>query len=367
MSRDRNLVIVNVALGGVVLILGLVLALRGDPVTAVNRDDLPRLYEDFPKDSIRRIELTKPTADGKDVLRLELRGQGRWELTSHYDYPTRAGAQRLLDAIADVRLRGEVTQRKETFEQYAGEHGWTEIKLTDVQGRELLAFGLGKYTYPETFLRVGGEGQERIVRALNISPGVARTDLGSWIETRLWPELTDQNAVKIEIEQRRDKRTLTFEKRDVPVEPAEGEDGKDAKAKDPKTESVWFMTSPKEEKAKKLALEDLLREFTGMRLEEIAAGATTAATNPTQGFDDPELIATFHHKDDQGKVHKAVLTVGKRVEGSESWYVQRAGARWVFVVSGTSVSRMRQLPGEFLEAAKPAVPAGDDDPKKDAK
>ena len=112
MSREQSLIRFNVVLGIVILALGLVLILRGEPVTRIDRDELPLLFDDLAKDQIRRIDLSKPTADGREALRLELAQSGRWELASHFGYPTQSGADRLLDAIASVRVRGDVRARR---------------------------------------------------------------------------------------------------------------------------------------------------------------------------------------------------------------------------------------------------------------
>ncbi|MDA1196220.1 MAG: hypothetical protein O2894_13705, partial [Planctomycetota bacterium] len=213
-SRMRSLTRTNLVLGGCALLLALILVVRPDTVASVDRDDLPLVFSGLPRDQIRRIEITQP---GSPAIVLQLGGSdGTWLLESHGKYPTQAGAARLLDAIGAARNRGDVTTRKDTFAKYAGDTGWTEVRLTDVQGNDVVQFGVGRYAYPEVFLRVGRGESERVVRALNITPGVARTEVRSWIETRIWPELSATDAVRIDVEQRKDGRTITLAKRGVP-------------------------------------------------------------------------------------------------------------------------------------------------------
>ncbi len=350
----RNIILVVIALG-----LALVLVLRPDTVTSVDRDDLPLVFEGFARAEVRRIDLAQPLAkEVQKPLRLQLgAGGGSWTLASHFQYPTQAGAARLLDAIASARSRGEVTRRKETVAKYAGDEGWIEVTLTDVQGKESVQFGIGRYVYPETFLRVGKGDDQRVVKALNISPGVARTDARSWIETRIWPDLSSTNAIRIDVEQRRDERTISIGKRGEPPADVEA-DVPDVVADD--ADKIWWVLSPVAGDAKKLATEDLLRGFTGVLIEDIVGGDATGGDAAKFGFDDPTLNVTLFHKVGD-KVSKAKLVVGSRVEGQDQWHVYRGGARWVFTVNASSLSRMRQMPADFL--APPPEPAKDADPK----
>ncbi len=360
-SRLRTLTRRNLILLGCVVVLGVILAVRPDVTASIDRDDLPEVFPGFASDQVRRIDLSRQGPDGPEALRLELAAGGNaWELASHFRYPTQAGAQRLLDAIAAARSRGDVTRREETFDRYAGENGWTEVKLTDVQGRESLAFAIGKYAYPETFLRVGSGPDARVVKALNITPGVARTEARAWVETRLWPELSSSNAVRIDVEQRPDQRTISLVKVDA-------KDAKKDGAKDGSKGAAaggWRMESPTPGEGKTIAVEDLLRQFTGILLEDIVAGDATGDVRKTFGLHEPELVVTLHHKTG-AKVDQHVLLVGGKVDGKDQWYVQRQGARWVFTVGASSLSRMRQMPDTFRESAAPAAADPDGEPEQD--
>ena len=367
-SRLRRLTHRNMILAGCVVVLGIVLAVRADTVTSVDRENLPAVFPDLQQDQIRRIELSRDGPNGPERIQLEAASGGNsWALTSHHRFPTQAGAARLLDAVAAARDRGVATQRQDMFERFAGDGGWIRVKLTDLQGRETHNFAIGNYKYPETFIRLGAAPEERVIRALNLSPGVARTDVRSWIETRLWPKLSSNNAVRIDVEQRRDERTITLVKRGTSEADAGMAIPPKAGAEEGAKDEGWYMASPEPGEGKSIATEDLLRQFTGILIEDIVAGDAEGNAAVSYGFDKPELVVTLWHRVGD-RVTKNVLLVGDKVEGKDEWYVQRKGARWVFTVGASSLSRMRQMPSTFREAdPEPAKDDGaKDEPKKDA-
>lgn len=349
----RNLVFFVLA-----LVLGAWVLLRPEPVTSARKESLPHVFEGFAQDDVRRIELAVAAKGEEPAKRLvvEMADADTWRLASHYLYPIQSGADRLLDGIAGARLRAVVTERQETFDTYAGDKGWIDVTLVDSRGRTLASFGLGRYQYPDTFVRLGAGEDARIVKATGVVPNMASLDPKSWIDTRVWPDLSSTKMIRIDVEQRRDKRTITIVKR--------GESAADlemgAPEKDPDGKLEYWVASPIEGDGNKIAVEDLAREFTGMLIEDIVAGPLTADEEQTYGFDDPELVVTFFHKEGE-KVTKHKLTVGRKAEDEELWYVRRGGAAWVFAVSaGTGINRMRQAPEEFIEAP-PSDGEGDGD------
>ena len=355
-SHLRSLERRNLVLGILAVVLVLILVFRPDNRTSVDKDTLPLVFTGFDTGSARRIDIERSGGPGSPVQRISLQRAGdgnSWTLASHHDYPTQAGAQALLDAVASARLRSEVTRRGDTFDKYADAGSWTTVTIIDTQGKDMVTFALGRYAYPDAFVRLGSGKDQRVVKATNIKPADARPEARSWIETRIWPELTASTMLRLDVEQRRDGHTITIVKRgasqaDVGVEvPAKGEDD----------EQAYWMTSPEEGPAKRLAVEDLAREFSGALIQDIVAGggADEAAAH---GLDDPEIVATFWRKDGD-KLHKNKYSVGKKTADGTGWYAQREGAPWVFTVSSTSISRMRQLPDEFRAPAQ-AEPAKDE-------
>lgn len=354
----RTLTRRNLILGGIAVVLAIILMVRDDGTTSVDRSALPLAFPGFNAESVRRVELRQPGAGDAAAksIRLELTsGGGAWTLASHHDYPTQAGASRLLDAIAGARLRGEITKRKETFAKYADDSGWIDVTLTDLQGAETLSFGIGRYAYPETFLRLGSGDDQRVVKVLNLSPGAARVDAGSWIETRIWPGLTASDAIRIDVEQREDKRVLSFIKR--------GQEAADVETESPaliesQPDKIWWMATPDVGDAKKLAVEDLVRAFTGVLIEDVVAGDASGADAATYGLDEPTTVVRLWTLPEGGSVEKSTLVVGKRVEGKEQWYARREGARWVFTVNATSLGRMHQMPADFRAPVEDVVMPG---------
>lgn len=348
----RNLVLLVLGIG-----LGAWVLLRPEPTTSVREEALPKVFPDFAREDVRRVELGAAAHGEKPERRvvLQMADASTWHLESHFRYPVQSGADRLLDAIAASRQRAVVTEREETFENYAGDAGWTEVSVLDSRGRTLTAFGLGRYQYPDTFLRVGAGDGARVVRATGIVPNMASVDPKSWIDTRVWPALSATDMIRIDVEQRRDDRTITIVKR--------GEDAADLEMEAPEKsddkEKTYWMASPVEGDAKKLAVEDLAREFTGMLIDDIVAGSLSEEEEKQYGFDDPELVATLYVKVED-KVTKHRLTVGRKSDSGDVWYVRRGGAAWVFAVSsGTGVNRLRQAPESFLQPPPGAEEVGE--------
>ncbi len=346
LRRLENRLIVFSAL---TVVLGGALLLVPDASTSVKKESLPLAFPDFASGAIRQIELTR----GDEKLVLQQAAEERWVLASHFRYPLNTPPQRLLDAIASARISSEVTTRADTFGKYAGSRGWIDVSAVDTRGKVALHFAIGRYQYPETYLRLGSGKAQRIVKATGISETEAGLEVRSWIETRMWPSLSSKNFVRMDIEQRADKRTITLVKRgESPADVEMAVPGKDEKG-----EKLYWMASPRQADAKTLAVEDVAREFTGMLIQDVVAGSTTPAKDAEYGFDKPEIVATLYHKvNDQ--VSKYKLTIGKRVPDKELWYARRGGDSWVFLVSSSGgVSRMRQAPEEFLPKKE--------EPKKD--
>jgi len=344
---ERRLIVLSV----LTVVLGGAFLLMPDASTSVKKESLPLVFPGFDAGPVRQIELTR----GDEKLVLQSAAEDRWVLASHFRYPLNTPPQRLLDAIAAARIASEVTTRADTFGKYAGSRGWIEVTTIDTRGKASLQFAIGRYQYPETYLRLGSGKDQRIVKVTGISETEASLEVRSWIETRMWPSLSASNFVRMDIEQRADKRTITLVRR--------GESPADVEmavpAKDEKGEKLYWMAAPLQGDAKKLAVEDVTREFTGMLIQDVVAGSTTEAKDAEFGFDKPEIVATLYHKID-GQVAKYKLTIGKRVPDKELWYARRGGASWTFLVSSSGgVSRMRQAPEEFLPKKE--------EPKPDAK
>jgi hypothetical protein len=344
--RQRNLIF----FGLLVVLLG-VYFLRPDLTTSAREGNLAFAFPAFDKALANRIELSKLTSTGEPGARVVLqRGSGStWSLESHFRYPLKTGAEALLDSIAAARIKSDVTSRQETFATYAPSEGWTEVDVIDAQGKSMLRFGIGRYTYPDAFLRLGEGDQQRIVRAVNLSPSAARVESSFWIDTNLWPGLSVTSMIRIDVDQRREKRVLSLVKR--------GESPADVETtspeKDPEGKKVWWLAGPEEGDAVTMDVQDLGREFTGMLIDDVVAGAATGEQEKAFGFDDPELVATLWSKQGE-KVTKHVLEIGKRDESDASWYVRRKGAPWVFKVRGASAfQRMQQTPDEFLDKPEP--------------
>jgi len=362
-SKLKNLQRRNLILLGLLVVLTGFHFVRPEATTSAREANLAFAFPSFDKAEASQVVLSKTTATGEAGARVVLqRGSGsQWSLESHFRYPLKTGADGLLDSIAAARIRNEVTDRQDTFKKYAGSNGWTEVEIIDARGQSILQFGLGRYAYPETFLRIGSGSDQRVVKAINISPGVARVESQSWIDTNLWPGLSATTMIRIDVDQRRDERVISLVKRgespaDVELESPE---------KDPEGKKVFWMVSPAEGDAVTLDVQDLAREFSGMLIDDVVAGSITGEEAKKYGFDDPELVTTFWSKI-RDKVSKHVLEIGKRDADGSGWFARRKGAPWVFRIRGaTAFQRMRQMPDEYLAKPEPADEPedGDDAPK----
>jgi hypothetical protein len=355
-SHLHNLERRTLIFGALAVVLGAALWLMPEASTSVKKESLPLAFPGFDKAAVKRIELTR----GEEKLTIEQGSAQSWFLASHFRYPLATPPDRLLDAIVSARIVSEVTRRKETFGKYAGGKGWTEVTTIDNRGKETARFAIGRYKYPETYVRLGTGDDARIIKATSVSQTVASLETRMWIETRMWPALSAANMVRIDVEQRRDNRTIAIARR--------GEAAADVEMgvpeKDEKGEKLYWMATPLQGDAKKLAVEDLAREFTGMLIQDVVAGSLGADEKAKYGFDDPEIIATLYHKVN-GVVTKHELVVGKRVVGSDSWWVRRGNESWVFRVDASSgVSRMRQPPEEFLPKKEDEKGGADKAPPK---
>ncbi len=362
-SKLKTLQKRNLIFAALIVVLGVVVVLRGNPTVSAKKESLPKVFPEFNPDDARMVEISvAPKGDQPGrKLALQLDAGGRWVMESHYRYPLQAGASRLLDAISRARRSALVTSRVDTFDQYAGNEGWTDVTVLDSQGRAMVRFGLGNYQYPETFLRVSSGGQEQIIKASNIVPNVAATDVKSWIDTRIWPNLSASKMIRIDVEQKEDNRTITIVKRgesaaDIEMGAPEADEAK---------EKIYWMASPEEADAKRIAVEDLAREFTGMLIEDIASGTMTAADQEKFGLKDPQVVVTFVQKDGE-KVTKNTLRVGDADESGDNRYVQRSDAQWVFKVRSASLSRIRQNPEEFIDKPEPPKDEGGEGEKDGA-
>jgi hypothetical protein len=377
-SLRRRTVVLGVLAAG---LLALVI-LRPAETSSVRKEDLPRLLAKFhdqvtsatsveitrtppPKDATQPETAAVPPA-GKSVT-LERKETGAWVLASAFDHPTRNGAvDRLLDALGNAKRQQQVTQREETFDKYEDPTGWIRVVVKDSGGKTLADVSIGKYgNYPEVYVLTDDGGTKRIVRAVDLDRQVASVENEDWIEPNLWPMLSQDSIARIDVEQKKDKRTLSFVKTSPEEAPKkEGEKPGEKQGEKPgeKPAQMWKMVSPKEGEARKDDVDDLVRSFTGLRVTDVVAGASTPDNEKTLGFDDPELVitATGTKPEKAGEAPKVyTLVVGKKTADDKGWNVRRQGESWTYTVSSNAIDPFRKDPDSFLpKPAEPAKPEG---------
>ena len=321
----------NVVLALLAAALAAVVLLRPEPTRGVALDDLPHLLPDLDTAAVREIEIErKDPAGGSERVRVVRRDVTTWVLPDRFDHEALPNvAERLLDALADARDRGTITDRAETFERYRPANGWKSVRLKDAAGKVLAEVALGGTERADLVVRVGpGEGS-RIARVARLRASAAPTAASAWIETQLWPgTLRSASMVRLDLDRSaKGGPRITLVKRGVSAEGL----GVPSPALDPDApEKTWWLAEPAPGgEADALAVEDRGRSFTGLVAMDVVAGA--AAEDPAMGFGTPELVATFHAQEGP-KVVAHTLTVGARHPDKDAWYVRVGGRPFVYLV-----------------------------------
>ncbi len=343
----------NIVLGALAVVMILVLILQPSETSPIREGNYPLVFPKFKKEDARRITIAKVVIAGAQTSRVELstRATGEWVVVSSASYPVRPGVhERLLDGIASVRRKGVVTQRSETFDDYAGPDGWTEVEVLGANNASLAKFAIGKYAdYPELFVRVGEGEDGRILKTYKLTADMAAADASAWIDQNLWGGLLTENVIRIDVLQRDHQRTISIAKRGE--SPADVE--LDVPEKDKEhPEKIYWMVGPDEGDTKTAVVEDLIRTFTGARIKDVIAGSSTSADDIKYGFEKPETEVTVWHKVGD-KIERYGLTIGRRVKDDEkAYYMRRTGSAHVFTGHSYALGTFSKAPAEFLE--KPA-------------
>jgi hypothetical protein len=379
MTRIQNLQRRDLVLLGICVVLVAILILRPSPTSAVSTESLPALFPKFDKTKARAIVLhripppksdkEKPVSGGLSDMRLERQGEDKWVVKTAFDYPANPlKVQSLLEALEGAKVKSVATTRKDTFENYAPREGWLQVKVLGAGESELVSFRLGKTaTWPDSYALLGkGDGDE-VVRAYNLTSDKARMTVDAWAEARLWPSVDLPNVKKIDVFQRDEKKTISLVREEASAKKDEGKDaGHEKTDKDKAPETTWRMTSPSDEKAETLAVENLVRSFTGMRFKDILSGSPDAAKEKEYGLDDPAYRVTVT-VDAGGKEPKIdILEIGKQLPDEDGkvdatsapWAVRRKDGPWVFSVTNASVADFRKAPEDLLP--KPVKKEGEE-------
>lgn len=358
------------------LVLGLIAVLllaygifRPSATSAVTSESLPRLFPDLKLADARTVLIEREGADADaPAVRIQRAGETGWVLTSSHGYPASVDkVNKLLEDLQGTRRKKFITERAETFGEYAEPDGWMHVKVLGEGGATLADLHVGKSAgWPDSFVRVQEGGKAAVVRAHNLSGSELRLTPESWSVARLWPGLTLPDVGRVVVYQDGADADLIFEREVRPVAPVEGEPEESAS-----TESVWVMRTPQTVDPEKFKVEGLVRTFNGMRFAKIAARSAGAAEDEHFGFAKPALrVAVFAAPEgDKAPKRLGALLVGKEVpsetEGapSDRYYVRREGDEWVFEVTAASVADFRQAPDDYLppppEPVEPETPAGD--------
>jgi hypothetical protein len=386
MDRATNLVRRNVVFAGVAAAALAVLLLRPAPSAAVPTT-FPKAFRDFDSAKVRAIEVSRVAKrDGKDVpesIRLVQRGADDWVVESAGGYPARlASVKRFLDSLSSIEVRNEPTSNPEKFAQYAGSDGFTEVRIEEDGGRVRLSFAVGagnaEGSWQDRYLRIDDlalgappaavapgapvpPAKGRIVVAHGGELSDVRPDLTSWVETRLWPSLSEGDVLTLAVEQRSKDRTMAF---------ARGTKGE----KD--TEDPWTMTKPEEGKTHADRVKNLLRAFTNLSLSKVVGRHGGAAEDATYGFDKPELVLTAEGRPppaprsgEKPPPPTWSVTIGKKSDAKDvdGWFARRSTNGkpddFVVLVPDYALGEMRAEPSSFLDKPEPPAPPKDGDKK----
>lgn len=360
LSRLKRLERRNYGLAGLALILGAILIFRAPESQAIKEESYARVFPDFDVERAQRIRIEVLGADAPEVLELARMDGQRWTLASHADHPVPDGREmRVLDAMRKLRTKGLVTTRSETFDQYADTKGWTRITVLDVQGTSMAEVDLGRVTdaWPERFIRVGEGEDARVLRALGLDGGGIEPDVATWIEPRLFPTLSADDVVRIDIRQPAHGRTITLVRRGADPIDVELENVPPVDPEDP--DKVWWLASPPEQAgdAETDRVENLIRSFTGARVSDIAGGHASAEERERYGLDAPDAVVTARVRTGN-TLARHELTLGAPTDASDTRYAQRGGSSFVYALKDYTLAPFRKAPDEFLpeEEAPPEAP-----------
>jgi hypothetical protein len=368
MERVNVLVRRCVAFGALAVVAGTLVALRGPGTTSVVAETaLPETFPGFEPDQVFSFEVARTKKDGDKTVPESIRiaradtspGHEAWAVETASRYPAKLGVvKEYLAKVKEARTRGEKTRTASRFPQYAPPEGFTEVRLFDKDARAIVSFGIGKSgadgNWSDVFLRLddakkaspgAGEGS-RVVAATKAPSTFPGTGVTEWIDTALWPGVSETEVATLVVDQREKSRVVEM----VRV-PKTGEEKDD----------TWKVTKPEEGKASSTG-SNLVRTFVGLNLTEMVESAGGAEADAKYGFDKPTVVVTTKSKTEkpgQTPVERT-LTIGKKVEGKEQWYVRRGEEPWVFTVSEWEVKLFREEPSAWIEK-KPEPPPSNGD------
>jgi hypothetical protein len=238
-------------------------------------------------------------------------------------------------------------------------------------GKALATLEIGEEPrYGERFVRVGPEGATRVVRAAEFRVNPDLLSASHWLgeQAVLWPQLRAEEVSELRIHQGAEDRTITL----VRAQEAGADEGEDAEgdAAEDATDGPeeWNLRTPEEHagKADVIAVQDALRAFTGMRIQDVADGEASPEEAKTYGLETPRLVVTVVPKTPVRGRPPTRLEIGAELpaERGGGAYARKAGAPWVYVVPTSSLDRFRKSPEAFLAPREePAVaPPGGDTP-----
>ena len=380
MGRVQTLQRRNIILGILAIALGAFLLTRPSGRGSVAKESFARLAPDLTEADVSRIELTaesvegSPQPAGKRIV-LQRESDGSWVVDSAHRYPAlQAQVQGVLDALVAARNRGLVTTNKSTFSKYASADGWTRVRAMKSGGHEVANFALGRDDrYPDSYLRVEINGAEQIIRTRGVPRHVVTLNVVDWISRNVWEPTDGAETIRLDIDQRVDKRVVTIVRRgESPVDV-----GVDAPEKDEAdTSKVYWMASPQKGDVEESRVKNLAQAMSGLLIEDIAAGSTAPEDLKTFGLDEPEVVVTLKQRIDK-RILVKTLFVGKTVEDEPSddtppepgqatkgrRYVRCDGKDYVFIVRGDyGVNEFRLDPLDLLIKKKDESTKSSDDP-----
>lgn len=271
MTRVESLRRRNLVLAGIAVLLAVFLFVRPSATSVVRPEAYPRLFPAFQVGDARAIVLERLPAkgeteppEGPSTLKIVREGDAAWVVASAQGYPASLDkVTRFLEDIVAAKRKGVVTVRVDTFDEYAGYDGWIDVKVLGVGDQPLASFQVGKSpVWGEGYVRIDEQGRPAVLTALNLGAEKARVALDSWVEPRLFPDLTLPDVTRLDVVQRDEKTTLSFRR----------EEEKTGEGEEAGTKTVWKMVAPREEVADAGKVEDLIRSLSGVRLRDVVGG-----------------------------------------------------------------------------------------------
>lgn len=315
------------------------------------------------KEEVRKIEITK---DNFNIILTKNEKTKDWVIATEDDYPANnSDVSFLLDNFSEVQKGTVCSTNPDNYPIYnVDEKSGIKLSLYDDK-KELLSIIVGKSTedYSNGFVRlVKGKEVLRISKTLR---SYVHTDRASWLNKAIFRFDSDK-AYAFEIIKREvvEKEAKKEAEKEAKKEGASNEQQKSPIVKEEKVyiekiKDKWWVILPKKMPLDTSISRDMVSTFSYFDMQDLAPKEERSKL----GLDKPTAeITCFYYREkeepteggkEKKKVQvkeKAVLLVGKAVDGSKSsYYAETPDSKRAFVISEAAIKDFLTEPEKLME------------------